>query len=271
MNARALTTLACGSLRAPKRLLTALALAALALACSGPGEQAELKADTHFRLANSRLQRGAVELAIREYRSALAIAPDNAEYNFGIAEASRRTGEIAEAEKHLLRAIETDPDHQDARLNLSVVYLQQERWEDAIAMTNALLKDVTFLNPSRALVNRGWARYKAGDLKGAKDDLSEALVDGAGYQARLNLAIVLLDSGDALEAMTHLKRVISTLEKRQTLNARCAETEARFHMAKAHVKLGQREPAIGELRLGSERGEKCNWGTKAKEYLALLQ
>jgi len=253
------------------RSRTALLLAVLALACSGPGEQAQLQADTHFRLATSRLQRGALELAIREYRAALAIEPDNAEYNFGIAEAYRRKGEIGDAEKHLLRAIELDPEHQDARLNLSVVYLQQERWQDAIDTTSVLLKDVTFLNPSRALVNRGWARYRAGDKEGAEQDLREAVVDGAGYQARLNLAIVLFDSGDTLEAMSQLKRVIGQLEKSPAAAARCAEAEARFHMAKAHVKLGQRDSALSELLIGSERGENCNWGSKSKEYLALLK
>src|SRR5262245_29939424 len=100
------------------------------------------------------------------------------------------------AEQHLLRAIAIDPEHQDSRLNLSAVYLQQERWQDAIDVTTLLLADVTFLNPSRALVNRGWARYKAGDAKGAEADLREALTDGASYQARLNLAIVLLDEGE---------------------------------------------------------------------------
>lgn len=254
------------------RSVWAIVAVASLLGCATVSPQDQFRAQTHRRLAQSQLQRGALELAIREYRASLALAPKDPETHFGLAEAYRRKGMLAEAEAELTETIRLAPDHQDARLNLSVVYMQQERWEDAIRETTALFDDPTFLRPSRALVNRGWAHYKSGDLEGARRDLAEALVSDPGnFQARLNLGRVLLDRGEVKAAMGQFEKVLELVERRPLAVSGPAEAQARFHLAQAHVTLGQSGRAIEQLRVASERGGRSEWGQKSREYLSTLE
>ena len=253
------------------RICAAVAAAGL-LACASVDARDVRRADMHRRIAQSNLERNALELAIREYRAAIELNRQDPELHFGLAEAYRRKGLLEESERSLLRALKLAPDHHDARLNLTVVYLLQERWSDAVRETSVLVADATFLRPSRALVNRGWAHYKSGELQAAERDLREALVtDPGNFYVHLDLGIVLIERSEVLDAMVHLEQVLKILERRPPAVFGSAEAQARFHLAQAHVKLGQKEKAIKELRQAAERGGASEWGRKSKEYLAILE
>lgn len=240
------------------------------LGCVTTSQEDLNRASMHRRLAEAQLQKNALELSIREYRASLGYNDRDPETYFGISEAYRRKGMLAEAEQSLLKALELKPDHHDARLNLSVVYGQQERWGDVIRETTVLFDDPTFLRPTRALVNRGWAHYKSDDVEAAKRDLREALIsDGGNFQAHLNLGILLFDTGEVLDAMVHFEKVLSILDRRPPAIFGGAEAQTRFLLAQAHVKLGQREKAVEQLRMASKRGG--TWAEKSKEYLAVLE
>lgn len=251
---------------------TALLCVALLPACQTTRPEDLQRANMHRRLAEAKLLKNATELAIREYRAAIELAPDNPESHFGLAEAYRRKGLLAEAEASLLEALRLAPEHHDARLNLSAVYLLDGRFEDAIRETTILIEEPTFLRPSRALVNRGWAHYRSGRLEQAERDLKEALItDEGNFQAHLDLGLLLLDRGELPDAMIHLRRVLIIIKGRPPAIFGAAEAQARFHLAKAHVKLGQRERAIAELRAAIERGGGTEWARKSQEYLTVLE
>ena len=242
------------------------------LACASVDPRDVNRANMHRRIAQANLQRNAVELAIREYRAAVALNPADPELHFGLAEAYRRKGLLEDSEQSLLRALDLSPDHHDARLNLSVVYLQQQRWADAIRQTDVLVADPTFLRPSRALVNRGWGHYKSGDLEAAERDFREAMVtDPGNFHVHLNLGLVLSERSEVLDAMVQFEQAVEILKRRPPAAFGVAEAQARFHLAQAHVRLGQREKAIKELRQAAERGGASEWGKKSKEYLAILE
>ena len=230
------------------------------------------RAQTHRDLADLKLHKGETNFAVREYRAALELNPEDAEAYFGLGEAFRRRSEFVEAERHFKRAFKIDPGHQDAMFNLGAVYIQQERYADAIEINTRLADDPTFLRPARALVNRGWAHYKSGDLERAREDLEEALAgNGAGSHSHLNLGIVLYAQGNTLDAMLQFERVLQLIEERprQTYGGLAAQTH--FHLAKAHVKLGQRAKAIEQFRLASEQGGKGEWAEKSRAYLSVLR
>ena len=48
------------------------------------------------------------------------------------------------------------------------------------------------------------------------------------------------------------------------------ETHARFLLAQAHVKLGQTEKAIVQLKAASKGGN-SEWARKSREYLSVLE
>ena len=229
------------------------------------------RAETHRQLAEMQIGRHEVELAIREYKRSLKINDKDPETHFGISEAYRRKGVLDLAEHHLLKTLRLDPENVDARLNLGVVYLQLERWQDAIRVNSALIEDPTFFRPARALVNRGWAHYKSGNAERAQRDYSEALKQGgAGLHARMNLGILYYSRGETVDAVTQFEQVLELVEGRPQLFG-TSEAEARFRLAQAHVKLGHHAEAIEHLRVVEERGGKGKWGRKSREYLAVLR
>jgi Tfp pilus assembly protein PilF len=259
------------------RIPAATALAAMALlalgGCASTLEEGERrKMVSHRDLGTLYLGRGELELAIREYRAAISIWDRDAESHFAIGESYRQKAAFELAETHFLRALELEPGLHDARLNLGALYLQQERWEEAIGANQILVDDPTFLRPARALVNLGWAHYKSGNRTDAERSFRSAVAsDGFSYHGRLNLGIVLYDREEFVEAISHFGKVLELIDGRPEQLFGAAEAEARFRMAMAHVRLGQRRRAIEQLRVAVDRGGETKWADKSRDYLAVLE
>ena len=180
--------------------------------------------------------------------------PRDAETHFGLAEAYRRKGLLADCESELREALRIDPSHPEARLALGVTHLHQERWNDAAAEFQRLVDDPTFIRPARALVNLGWAHYKSGDLDQAKKDFERALtVDRQNYTAHLDLGIVLYEQDHLVEAIQHFEECVKVVSDRPALAYGAAEAEARFRMAQAYVRLDQRGRAVEALKVAVQR------------------
>jgi len=229
-------------------------------------------AATHRDRAALKLREGQLGLAIREFEKSVRINPNDAEAYFGLGEALRVKGRLDESESALRTAIKLDPEHHDAKLNLVVLALQREQWESAIEGASELLNDPTFLNPARALVNRGWAQYSLERLDAAEKDFRDAIeIDSSLYQAHLNLGIVLYARDEVVDSLRCFDRVIEILESYGAAAPRSVEAETRFRIAQARVRLGQRERALAELRLASDRGGRGRWGERAREYMGILE
>ncbi len=256
------------------RFIAVFGVACLALSgCATSRSPEDLsRADMLRRLGDIKLSKGQYELAIREYRRSLQLHPADPETYFGLAEAYRIKGLFGDAEAQLREALRLEPGHQEARLNLGAVLLQRENWAEAIVENRKLLDDPTFIGPSRALVNMGWAHYKSGNLNLAKDAFVQAVsLEAGNLEAHLDLGIVLYELGDLVEALRYFRRTVEIARDRPMQGARTIEIEARFRMARAHVKLGQLAHAIEHLRVAADRGGKGEWGRKSKEYLRLLE
>jgi Tfp pilus assembly protein PilF len=244
----------------------------LSLGCVTLGEKDRQRMVAHRDLGTLYLQRGQAELAIRELRAALEISDRDAETHFAIGEAYRQKLAFDDAERHFLRALDLDPTLLDARLNLGALYLQQERWREALRQNEILIVDPTFLRPSRALVNAAWAQYNLGEAAEAEELLRRALAsDGGNFQAHLNLGILLYERQELVEAVREFDRVLELLSARPVEIFGPMEAEARFRLAMAHVRLGQRERAIQHLQAAIDRGGETQWAKKSRDYLAVLR
>ncbi len=242
------------------------------LACATLSQQELRQVAASRDLGSMYLQRGQNELSIREYRRALEIDGRDAECHFGLGEAYRRKGAHELAEEHLRKALRYDPTLLEARLNLGALYLQQKDWSAAIEQNRMLVDDPTFLFPERALVNLGWAEYKSGNLVHAERYLREAVLSNErSIYANLNLAIVLQENGDHVQAVTHLEKVLAILKDRPAESFRETEAQTRFRLAQAYISLGRRERALEHLRVASERGGASEWGKRSQEYLGVIE
>jgi len=241
----------------------------------GEGSLSELqlqRSATHRERAVLKLNEGQIEFAIREYGESIKHNPYDPEGHFGLGVALHRKGRLDEAEAAFRETLRLDPTHHDAKLNIIALDLQRKNWPQAIAASTELLADATFLNPARGLVNRGWAYYSSGDVPRAEADFREALsIDSSLYQAHLNLGIVLYERGEMPECLRSFERVLEILSSYGPNSPSSVEAEARFRIAQARVKLGQRDEALTQLRAASDRGGRGDWGVKAREYLTVLE
>lgn len=240
------------------------------LGCATSGKSAkelELhRARVHYDLAVEHMAQGRTALALRELQQAEQLDPNDPWIPLALGEGYRRKGRLEQAEQHLLRAMEVDPGSQTARLNLSALYVQMKRYEDAIPLAVTLADDPTFPAPWRALTNLGWAELQLGRRKDARRHLELAAEYHEGYwPAQLNLGILEAEEGNRLEALQRFEHVLT--RKPGPL----PEAEAHFRMAEIYVSLGQRERAIQHLTAVGERRPSGTWGKRSADYLKLLR
>lgn len=255
-----------------RALLAAVLALFFGAGCQTVSPQELALADSHRDLAEVKLSKGENELAIAQYRAAIELNPNDPETHYGLAEAYRRKGMLQDCERELREVIRIEPRHNEAHLALGVVFLQMERWPDAAAEFERLAADPTFVRPTRALVNLGWAHYKSGDLERAKSDFERALLaDRSNHVAHLNLGIVQYDRGELVEAVRHFEECVKIVAERPAPVYGPAEAEARYRMAQAYIRLGQRDRAVDSLRVAVERGGESEWARKSTDYLKVLQ
>ncbi len=258
-------------MRAMVRSLVAVVL--LVAACVIGTDPAKIeKAEARRDLAAMYLRRGETEVAIVEYRKALEIHEGDAETHFGVGEAYRRKLKFALAEEHFLRALELRPTLLRAHLNLGALYIQQERWADAIAATELLLDDPTFLFPGQAYQNLGWAHYRAGDLAAAGVSLKQSIsINPRNPIPHLVLGIVSNQRGELAASISEFEAVIRILSKQPPGAFASTEAEARFRLAETHARLGQQARAIEHLRAAVQRGGESEWGRRSRDFLRALE
>jgi Tfp pilus assembly protein PilF len=251
------------------RLVVALALGgALGCATTNPATQAETdrKVRSHYELAVNHLKEGRTGIAIRELLAAQALDPEDPWIHLALAEAYRLKAHTAEAEEHLKRALALRPDLHAAKLNLSALYIQVGRYDEAIQNSRELLADATFPAPWKALTNEGYALYKLERRAEARQVLEQALEYHENFwPARLDLAILDQDEGRHLEALDGLEAVLA--QKPGSI----ARAEVNYRMATIYISLGNRAKAVHHLSAAAEMRPSGEWGKRSADYLKRLR
>lgn len=219
------------------------------------------------------LSAGRTAMAIRKLQQSLDMDPDDPQTVLWLGEAYRRKGMLARSEEMLLRSIELSSDdttgrtHQEAILNLSALYIQMKRYDDAISRSELLIHDPTFGTPWRPLTNRGWAQFQLGSYPEAEQSYRDALDFYPTYwPARLNLGILEQKRGRHVEAIRQFELALE--------NGRLgpdALAEVNYRLAEVYVALGRRQRAIEHFSVAIEQSPYGEWGTQSKSYLELLR
>ena len=160
-----------------------------------------------FMIAAIHERRGNLELAARAYAAVCEIDPSNALAQQGLGLALFEVRRYQEAEPHLQAAVDNDPTLWRAFNSLGVLADRSERYDLAVShYTQAI-----YLQPTLASVrnNRGYSKYLAGDLEGAKRDFLVALENDSEYaRAWRNLGLVYAREQDYARALAAMKRGI---------------------------------------------------------------
>jgi type IV pilus assembly protein PilF len=251
----------------------ALALV-LALGCASTAddEPARLsaadqsRARAHQSVGATHLREGRIALAIRELRASEKLNPGDKWTQLTLAEAYRRRGLNEDAERHLRKALEIDPVFQDARLTLSGLYIQTERYAEAIAEAQILTDDPTFPHPWTALTNKGWALARLKRRGEAREALTTALEYNVRYwRAQLNLGILDSEEGKRIDAIERFERVL------ELAPGPLGTAEANYRIAEIYVSLGNREQALEHLVAATTQRPSGPWGKRSEDYLRRLR
>ncbi len=222
-------------------------------------------------LGLDQLRQGNYSMAIRKLQRAELKNPEDPLVYYGLGEAFRRKGLLAEAEVNLLKSLELSPDphaqsYQLAVLTLSVLYIQEERYEEAVVLCQVLIDDPTYERPWTALTNRGWAQYKSEQFEAARVSYQEALGYRSTYAvAHFNLGILEQEQGRWLDAVRQLDLAAKSREMSSE-----ARSEAYFRLGEIYMTLGRKDEAIEKFGLAIEKTPDGEWAEKSRSRLEVL-
>jgi len=105
---------------------------------------------SHVRTAYANIVVGDTDGAIREYRKALELNPENVRAHVNLGTILFVEGEFTEAEHHLSEALRLDPENVEARVNLGALLVDRGR----IGEAETLLREAIGLDPNDAIAHR---------------------------------------------------------------------------------------------------------------------
>ncbi len=224
------------------------------------------QARAHHSLGLSYLREGRVPLAIRELRAAEQLNSRDPWIHLALGEAYRQRGLYADAESQVVTAVELDPGFQQARLTLSGLYIQQERYEDAIGQARILVGDATFPQPWAALTNQGYAEMQLGRLADARRSLESALDYHERYwRALLNLGILDAAESKREDAIERFQRVLALDPGPLGI------AEANYRIGELYISLGDRDSAMQYLTAAAAQSPSGTWGRQSEDTLKRIR
>jgi Tfp pilus assembly protein PilF len=232
----------------------------------GQEMSAERKAEARRDLGIDHLSKGRTAMAIRTLLEAQRMNPMDYETHLWLGEAYRRKNLLDKAEGQMLEALALKPDYHATRINLTGLYIQMERYEDAIAESKILVQDPTFPTPWRALTNQAWAEFKLERYDDARASLDMALdFHPTFWPALLNMGILESVLGNRLAALERFEEVVQ-----QDPGGRVM-AETRYRMGEMFVSMGHRDRAIRYFSDAIDLSPHGPWAEQSKRYLKMLR
>lgn len=248
--------------------LAPLAAVLVSLACAGtPSRDDAVRARSHYDLGNSFLGEGNPRAALEEYMKARELDPSFPDLHNALGlvlhNAFQRPDEAIAAYQ---KAVELNPRYSEAWNNLGTVYLDQQRYDEAITCFDKALSDILYKTPYVAEGNLGWAWHLKGDRGRALEHLEKAVfLDPTFCQGHRNLGIVAFETGDAARAV----------EAFRAYEQRCPrDAEAPYRLALALMKQGDRDGArnaFSRCRDATRDKPESLFGKECRQTLKLLE
>lgn len=243
-------------------VLVVIALLALA-ACGADEETRKKESIASQQLAYAFLRESQPSKALVELAKAEASHPNDPEIKnlLGLAYWAKREQAMAEAK--FKEALVIDQNFSDAWNNLGALYLDTNRYDEAVLAFEKALKNVYYSTSERALANQGWALYKLGRLDEAKKKLTEATQVAPTFAlAYKNLGLVLADMGDHAGAVANFDKVLRLYSLDQ---------ETHFARGASLLKLGDRAGAAKSFEEAYKLGPTTELGKSAKTYIDIMR
>ncbi len=166
------------------------------------------KAVEHFKKGLESRKKGKTDQAIKSFEQAVKIAPDFYAAHNELGAAYKEAGRNDDAENAFLRAHELNRSDADPLINLTTLYIDEDRPERAVATGEQAVK--TNSRSARAFLSLGMALYKFAMLDRAESALKKALeLAPKMFQVRLMLANVYMKQQRYDNLMDQLDRYLA--------------------------------------------------------------
>jgi Tfp pilus assembly protein PilF len=236
------------------------ALSLCALGCAGPQVvPMEAQSGFHVELAYGHWEGGQVPQAIEELQIALQLEPGNADAHFMLGFIYSGRQMFNEAIQHYRQAILLRPDWHEGMNNLGVVFLQLDRWDEAVTIFEELVQVVHYATPGHAYNNLGWAQYNLRQTREALSSFEMATYLQPNHcVAYNNQGVVLVELGRERDAVDALEEAIR----------RCDDyAEPRYHLARVAQDDGRHADARDLFQTCADLVPGAPLGRRCREYL----
>ncbi len=220
------------------------------------------RAEAYYLLGVSYLQEQNPTLALKEFLQAEQINADDADLQAALGQAYQLKKAYPEAEAHYLRSLKLSRDNPQVQNNLGALYLDMQRWDQAIRYFRLASGNLLFTRQVVALTGLGYAYYQKGDYLEAVSAFKNALAQDPHYaQAHLML-------GETYVALD--KNELAITEFRQALKAAPDYARAQYDLGLAFRRQGDNAKAMEAFREVVRLAPDSEFGAKAADYLKLL-
>jgi tetratricopeptide (TPR) repeat protein len=179
----------------------------LGAGCAHVSEKDREEAVIHYDLAVQNLVKNPPD-AMKSVEKALNLNPGSAEaWHVKALLLHHAFGRLEEAQAAYGKALELLKPFPEARTNLGNLFMDEKRYDDAIAQYEQALNDVLNPAPFIAHANMGWAYFKKGDVAQAVDHLKASVtINPAFCLGHLQLGEIAESQGNARDACQYYKR-----------------------------------------------------------------
>jgi len=235
------------------------------VSCATPEKelQRELQANKMFYNARHSMEQGFPDQAREELLTSIQLNPSLPGPHFALAKIYMGAGKNVAAEREFQKALDLDDHFYEAYLGMGDLYIQQERFNDAIDIFRSLLKFAPFFPEFRTRNYLGWAFYKKGDYASALLALQKALSLAPHYMpARYNLGLTLYSLG---------RENASIREFRKAVELDPLSPSAHNWLGRIYLKRKMFEEALKEFRAVMANAPNETAKKNALEYVKIIK
>ncbi len=170
--------------------------------------------------------------------------------------------DIEGAEKSYKTAIEYDENYSEAHFNICGLYLQQKKYDDAIAHCQKAAADRLYKAKDRALTNIGIIYFNKGDLGKAEEYFEESFkVNPALVYTHNELGKLYVAQGKLADAVEEFEIAVTGYP---------VYDEAHYNLGITYIKLKEIYKACNSFEKVLEISPLSNFGRKSKDYIKSL-
>ena len=256
--------------------MTGLLVVSVVAACAGTVSEVDANsARIHHDIGVANLQNGDLREALRELLVAVDLDPQMPQTHNALGLVFHAMGRSKEAIQHYERAIALKPSFSEAHNNFGVLLVDLGRYDEAIPHFKKALEDILYATPALAEGNLGWAYYKNGKVDEGRLHLRYAVAESPKFcRGYLWLARIGVDTGDAGEAVVNAKRFdhycMSDADIKRTLAPEYVR-EMHYYLGMGYLKQGEREAARQSFASCATSDSGGEFGPKCTQSLHSLQ